>query len=327
MERPDASLVVPMYNEQENVSPLCDAVRGALEGWDHSWELVLVDDGSSDDTLRLLQQEAAADPRIRALALKRNSGQTLAMAAGFRHANGDVVVSMDGDLQNDPRDIPMLVERLESGYDVVCGWRKNRQDTFINRTLPSKIANKLIAWMTGVPIHDNGCSLKAYRSEVIRSLNLYSEMHRFLPALSAMTGARIDEVVVRHHPRVRGTSKYGIMRTFRVLSDMVAIKMVTQFGSRPGLWFGLLSLPWLVLGLLSIGVWLLGLWVLDFEVTIIFPSLGMMFLYLFGHMLSMWILSEIFLTHADREYLKRLSRVLTTAGRDPQGERPGRSAP
>jgi len=223
------------------------------------------------------------------------------------------VVSMDGDLQNDPRDIPLLVSRLDEGFDVVCGWRKNRQDTFVNRTLPSKIANALIARMTGIAIHDNGCSLKAYRASVIRSLNLYSEMHRFLPALSSMTGARIDEVVVRHHPRIRGTSKYGIMRTFRVLSDMVTIKMITQFGSRPGLWFGLLSLPWLVLGLLSVGYWLVAIWVLDAEVTIVFPSLAVMFFYLFGHMVSIWMLSEAYLAHADREYLKRLSRVLTVS--------------
>lgn len=311
MSRPDVSLVVPMYNEQENVAPLCEAVSEALRDWDRSYELILVDDGSSDDTLPGLRRQADKDPRVRVLALKQNSGQTLAMFAGFRHARGAVVVSMDGDLQNDPRDIPQLVDRLDDGFDVVCGWRKNRQDTFVNRTLPSKIANALIARMTGIKIHDNGCSLKAYRAGVIRSLELYSEMHRFLPALSSMTGARIDEVVVRHHPRVRGTSKYGIMRTFRVLSDMVTIKMITQFGSRPGLWFGLLSLPWLVLGLLSTGYWLLGIWVLDLDVTIIFPSLGVMFFYLFGHMVSIWMLSESYLAHADREYLKRLSRVLT----------------
>lgn len=302
-----------MYNEEDNVRPLCAAVREALQDWERSWELVLVDDGSSDATPQRLREEARGDGRIRTLELQRNSGQTLAMAAGFAHARGKIVVSMDGDLQNDPRDIPLLVSRIDAGFEVVCGWRKDRQDAFLNRTLPSKIANRLIAWMTGIPIHDNGCSLKAYRADVIQSINLYSEMHRFLPALSAMTGARIDEVVVRHHPRVHGASKYGILRTFRVLADMITIKMITQFGSRPGLWFGLLSLPWLLLGLLCGGVWLAGVRHLPQEATIVFPALAVVFLYLFGHMVSLFILGETFLAHADREYLLRLARVLTTS--------------
>jgi hypothetical protein len=173
----------------------------------------------------------------------------------------------------------------------------------------------MIARMTGVPIHDNGCSLKAYRADVIRSLNLYSEMHRFLPALSSMTGARIDEVVVRHHPRVHGESKYGIMRTFRVLSDMVMIKMITQFGSRPGVWFGLIALPWLLLGLLSGGLWLGGIWTLERQVTVILPSLAVMFLYLCGHLICLSILSEVLLSHSHRKYLRRFARVLTAAQR------------
>jgi len=313
MSSPDISIVVPMYNEEDNVRPLCAAVREALQGWERSYELIVVDDGSSDATVRLLREEARRDARVRTLELRRNSGQTLAMAAGFAHARGKIVVSMDGDLQNDPRDIPELVSRIDAGFDVVCGWRRDRQDAFLNRTLPSKIANRLIAWMTGIPIHDNGCSLKAYRAQVIQSLNLYSEMHRFLPALSAMTGARIDEVVVRHHPRVHGASKYGILRTFRVLADMITIKMITQFGSRPGLWFGLLSLPWLVLGLLCGAFWLAGLRHLPQEATIVFPALAMVFLYLFGHLVSLFILGETFLAHADREYLLRLARVLTTS--------------
>jgi len=223
----------------------------------------------------------------------------------------------------------MLVERIDQGYDVVCGWRKNRQDAWLSRTLPSKIANRLIAWMTGVPIHDNGCSLKAYRAEVIRSLNLYSDMHRFLPALSAMTGARIDEVVVRHHPRIHGESKYGISRTLKVLADMVTIKMVTQFSGRPSLWFAMLSLPWLVLGLLTAGVWIAGLRWFDQETSVVFPSLAMVFFYLFGSMMSLSMLSEILLAHRDRRYLQRLASVLTvetaadpTGPAAPSGQRP-----
>ena len=305
--------MVPLFNEEDNVVPLCATVREALGDWEHGWELLLVDDGSTDRTRGRLREEVERDPRVRALRLKRNLGQTLAMAAGFAAARGSVIVSMDGDLQNDPRDIPLLVRRLESGFDVVCGWRKDRQDAWLSRTLPSRIANRLIAWMTGIPIHDNGCSLKAYRAGVIRSLNLYSEMHRFLPALSAMTGARIDEVVVRHHPRIHGKSKYGIMRTFRVLGDMVVIKMVTQFSARPGSWFALLAVPWLVLGALMAGVWFAALSGLGGRGGIIFPSASVMFIYLFGHMMSLAFLSEMFLAHANRRHLRHLVEVLTVA--------------
>ena len=311
-ETPGLSVVVPVFNEEENVAPLCAAVREALDGSGHDYELVIVDDGSTDRTRERILDERRQDPRIRPLLLLRNSGQTRAMAAGFAHARGRIIVSMDGDLQNDPRDIPMLVERIERGFDVVCGWRKNRQDAWLSRTLPSKIANRMIAWMTGVPIHDNGCSLKAYRAEVIRSLNLYSDMHRFLPALSAMTGARIDEVVVRHHPRIHGESKYGIGRTFKVLADMITIKMVTQFSSRPGLWFAMLSLPWLVLGLLAIGAWLVSLWIVGPAGSVVLPSLAVVLFYLFGSMMSLAVVSEILLAHRDRSYLRQLAEVLTT---------------
>jgi glycosyltransferase involved in cell wall biosynthesis len=309
---PEISVVVPVYNEEANVALLCTAVREALADSDFDYELVLVDDGSTDRTRERIRDESARDARIRPLLLKHNAGQTRAMATGFAHARGRIIVSMDGDLQNDPRDIPMLVERIESGFDVVCGWRKNRQDAWLSRTLPSRIANRMIAWMTGVPIHDNGCSLKAYRAEVIRSLNLYSDMHRFLPALSSMTGARIDEVVVRHHPRVHGESKYGIGRTFKVLADMITIKMLTQFSSRPGLWFAMLSLPWLVLGLLAIGAWLISLWIGGRAGTVVLPSLAVVLFYLFGSMMSLAVVSEILLAHRDRSYLRRLAEVLTT---------------
>jgi glycosyltransferase involved in cell wall biosynthesis len=326
-DAPEISVVVPVFNEEANVAPLCRAVRDALAGSGLAHELVLVDDGSTDRTRERLLDEQRHDSRVRPHLLARNSGQTLAMAAGFAHARGRIIVSMDGDLQNDARDILMLVRRIDEGYDVVCGWRRDRQDAWLSRTLPSKIANRLIAWMTGVPIHDNGCSLKAYRAEVIRSLHLYSDMHRFLPALSSMTGARIDEVVVRHHPRVHGESKYGIGRTFKVLADMVTIKMITQFSGRPGRWFALLSLPWLALGLLSAGVWIGGLRFFERQASVVFPSLAMVFLYLFGSLISLGVLSEILLAHRDRRYLQRLASVLTvemqTAGFE-RARRPGR---
>ena len=188
---PRLSVVVPLYNEEDSVRPLCAAVREALRDFVGAWELVLVDDGSRDGTPAALRREAGEDARIRVLRLRRNQGQTVAMATGFARAEGRVIVSMDGDLQNDPRDIPLLLSRIDAGFDVVCGWRKNRRDPFLSRTLPSRVANALISRLTGIPIHDNGCSLKAYRSEVIRALHLYSEMHRFLPALIKGMGYKL----------------------------------------------------------------------------------------------------------------------------------------
>jgi glycosyltransferase involved in cell wall biosynthesis len=307
---PQVSIVVPLYNEEDNVRPLCAALREALSGWDRTWEAVLVDDGSRDRTRELLRAERKADPRFRVLLLRRNSGQTVAMSAGFAAAQGRVVVSMDGDLQNDPRDIPLLVSRMEAGFDVVCGWRKDRQVKLISRKLPSRVANRIIAWVTGVPVHDNGCSLKAYRAEVIRTLRLYSDMHRFLPALASMTGARIDEVVVRHHARTRGQSKYGISRTFKVVADIFTIKMLTQFASRPGLWFALLAIPWLALGSFALAFWLWKLATVGSTGSIIYPSLAIMFVHAAGWLLSLSLLSEMILARADRRYLHRLVEVL-----------------
>ncbi len=319
MSSPDLSIVVPVFNEEENVGPLCDAISDALGEGEATYEVLLVDDGSTDRTREFLRDRARQDPHLRIIELKRNSGQTLAMAAGFAKSRGRVIISMDGDLQNDPRDIPLLLQRIDEGYDVVCGWRKNRQDAFVSRTLPSRVANKMIASLTGIPIHDNGCSLKAYRAEVIRSIHLYSEMHRFLPAMSSMTGARIAEVVVRHHPRLRGESKYGISRTFKVLGDMITIKMITQFANRPGSWFGLLSLPWLVLGGASAALWAWARAGSDTP-SIVFPTLAIMFWYLFGHMITLAVLSELFLAHSDHQYLRRMVAVLARDGRRISGD-------
>ncbi|MFQ5669719.1 MAG: glycosyltransferase family 2 protein [Acidobacteriota bacterium] len=311
---PEISIVIPLYNEEENIGPLCAALRTALSGWRRTYELILVDDGSSDRTPDYLRHAARDDPTIRVLLAKRNQGQTQAMAAGFAASRGRIIVSMDGDLQNDPRDIPRLVSRIDQGFDVVCGWRKNRKDAWLSRTLPSKVANWLIARMTGIPVHDNGCSLKAYRGHMIRTLRLYSEMHRFLPALASMTGARIDEVVVRHHPRLRGKSKYGLSRTFKVLGDMVTIKMLTQFANRPGLWFAALSLPWLLLAVLTGALGLSSLFHAGRDTTIVYSSIAIICFYLFGHMISLSILSEMFLAQADRTYLRQLVATLASTG-------------
>jgi len=237
------SVVVPIYNERDNVGPLHDALTYALRAFGRSYEIVFVDDGSRDGTRDVLRSIAAQDPHLRVVLFRRNHGQTAAMAAGFQACRGGIIVSMDGDLQNDPADVGRLVERLEQGYDVVCGWRRHRQDRVATRLLPSKIANFLIARVTGAHIHDTGCSLKAYRSWVLRSLNLYSDMHRFLAALGAGLGARITELPVRHHPRRAGVSKYGLGRIFRVLADLIGIKMLIQFAAHPIRWFLILSLP------------------------------------------------------------------------------------
>ena len=238
MTRPQLSVVVPLHNEEESVAPLVDAVQRALASHP-SWELVLVDDGSRDRTPSLAAALAARDARVVLVRLARNYGQTLSMQAGFDASRGDVVVSMDGDLQNDPEDIPRLVATLEQGFDLVAGYRERRQDKLLTRKVPSWVANRIIRAVTGVSIRDNGCSLKAYRRAALDRMHLYSDMHRFLPALAAATaGARITEVPVRHHPRRFGQSKYGLSRILKILADLLTILMISWFRERPLALFG-----------------------------------------------------------------------------------------
>jgi glycosyltransferase involved in cell wall biosynthesis len=228
------SIAVPLYNEEESIQPLVSAVREAMATHAGAWELILVDDGSSDGTAAAAAAIAAADGRVRLVRLARNYGQSTAMQAGFDHARGDVVVTLDGDLQNDPRDIPRLLEKLEQGHDLVVGYRVNRQDRLLTRKVPSWAANRLIRSITGVPIRDNGCSLKAYRREVLDRVRLYSDMHRFIPAVAAsVAGASIAEVPVRHHARRYGSSKYGLSRIGAVLGDLLTVAMIRSFRERP----------------------------------------------------------------------------------------------
>ena len=235
---PELSIVVPLFNEEESLPQLVEKLLLALRPLGRSFELVLVDDGSSDRTADVLRQQAAGAPELVAVLLRRNYGQTAAMAAGFDASRGRLIVTLDGDLQNDPADIPMLLERLEEGYDLVSGWRHQRQDHAVSRLLPSKIANALIARVTGVRLHDYGCSLKAYRRELVEDMNLYGELHRFLPALAFIEGARIAEVKVNHNARQFGQSKYGIDRTFRVLMDLFTVWFMKRFLTRPMYVFG-----------------------------------------------------------------------------------------
>ncbi|NJL40670.1 MAG: glycosyltransferase family 2 protein [Leptolyngbyaceae cyanobacterium SM1_4_3] len=239
------SIIVPIYNEVECIPHLLDQVSQILKASHLSYEIICVDDGSTDGSTELLQQQAKLRKDLRVVVLRRNYGQTAAMAAGFNYARGAVLITLDGDLQNDPADIPQMLTKLEEGYDLVSGWRKDRQDAALTRLLPSRIANWLIGQVTGVKLHDYGCSLKAYRSELVADLNLYGELHRFLPALAFIEGARITEMPVRHHARRFGQSKYGLGRTFRVLMDLFTIFFMKKFLTRPmhvfG-WFGLISM-------------------------------------------------------------------------------------
>ena len=232
------SVVVPLYNEEESLPHLVEQLLSALRPTDEAFELVLVDDGSSDRTAKVLAKLSAEVPEVVAVLLRKNYGQTAAMAAGFDVAGGEVIVSLDGDLQNDPADIPMLLAKLREGYDLVSGWRHQRQDAALQRKLPSRIANRLIGRVTGVRLHDYGCSLKAYRREVLSDMRLYGELHRFLPALAFIEGARITEVKVNHRARQFGSSKYGIDRTFRVLMDLLTVWFMKRFLTRPMYVFG-----------------------------------------------------------------------------------------
>lgn len=245
---PDLSVVVPVYNESPNLEPLYRELVEALAGWGRPFELIFVDDGSSDDSFAILQRLHAGDPRLRVIRFRRNFGQTAAFAAGFAAARGRLIATADGDLQNDPRDLPSMVARLEAGADIVCGWRKDRKDAFLNRRLPSIIANKLISWATGVRLNDYGCSLKVFRAEVVKPLRLYGEMHRFLPALASELGVTIAEQPVNHRPRTQGRSKYGISRTVRVLLDLLTVKFLVGYSTRPLQIFGLLGLAMGALG-------------------------------------------------------------------------------
>jgi len=247
---PELSIVVPLFNEEESLALLVEKLLLALRPLGRSFELVLVDDGSSDRTAEVLRQQAAGAAEVVAVLLRRNYGQTAAMAAGFDASRGRLIVTLDGDLQNDPADIPMLLERLEQGYDLVSGWRHQRQDHAVSRLLPSKIANALIARVTGVRLHDYGCSLKAYRRELVEDMNLYGELHRFLPALAFIEGARIAEVKVNHNARQFGQSKYGIDRTFRVLMDLFTVWFMKRFLTRPMYVFGFGGLSAMAIGAL-----------------------------------------------------------------------------
>ncbi|HZN05147.1 MAG TPA: glycosyltransferase family 2 protein [Pyrinomonadaceae bacterium] len=235
---PEISIFLPVYNEEPNLLPLHAKLDEALKTLDRSAEIVYVDDGSTDGSLKILREIAELDPRVRVVALRRNYGQTAAMAAGIDAASGKVLIPMDADLQNDPSDITRLLQKLDEGYDVVSGWRKNRKDKMITRKIPSMIANRVISWIGGVPLHDYGCSLKAYRRESLQDVRLYGEMHRFIPIYASWAGARVTEIPVKHHARTMGKSKYGLSRTLKVVFDLMTIKFMASYQTKPIYVFG-----------------------------------------------------------------------------------------
>ncbi len=293
------SIVVPLYNEEESVEKLLSSIAEVGQEFDFPYEIIFVDDGSTDKTWEAIEQLKKTTPSLRAIKFRRNYGQTSAMVAGFDHASGEIIVTMDGDLQNDPSDIPMLLDKIEEGYDIVSGWRKNRKDHIL-RVLPSKVANAIISSSTRVRLHDYGCSLKAYRAECIKSLKAYGEMHRFFPALASMTGARVTEVQVNHHPRKYGVSKYGFERILKVLSDIFAMNLIIRFSSNPLKGFVLCAAPFL---LLTLFFGLLGALALTFQWTsgkalffmIATAATGMAVV----HLLALGILAELIVGTSD----------------------------
>ena len=274
------SAVIPLYNEEENVELMYRELRDVLAGMQRPYELLFVDDGSRDQTVARLLAAAGKDPHLRILQFRRNFGQTAALAAGLEHSRYDIVVTLDGDLQNDPAEIPRVVAKLEEGYDLVAGWRKNRKDKFISRRLPSMIANWIISKSTKVKLHDYGCSLKAMTGEVARGINLYGEMHRFIPALADEMGARIVEIAVNHRPRQFGKSKYGISRAIRVILDLITVKFLLGYSKRPIHFFGTLGA-----GLGGLGVFILAL--LAFERLVLHHPIGSRPMLTLGFMMAL----------------------------------------
>ena len=292
---PYLSIVIPLFNEEESVGALYDEVTAAAERLGVDYELVLVDDGSHDATPERLREIAEADPRVEVVRFRRNYGQTAALQAGFDHSHGEVIITLDGDLQNDPNDFGLLLEHIAAGNDVVCGWRRDRKDKMVSRRLPSMAANWLIGKLTGTRIHDNGCTLKAYRREVVRRARIYAEMHRFLAPMMSLTGCSYKEVVVNHRARQFGRSKYGISRIWKVFLDLLTVKMLLGFTTRPAVWFGMLSLPFLGAALVALAVSVYVHFNMrpGMDYSLVFPSATILFAFAFAHLILIGVFSEL----------------------------------
>jgi glycosyltransferase involved in cell wall biosynthesis len=288
------SITVPIFNEEKNIEPLHGQLVQALEKLGRPFEIVLVDDGSTDGSAAALDSLAARDPRVKIVHFRRNYGQTAAMMAGIRYASGEIIIPMDGDLQNDPADIAKLLAKLDEGYDVVSGWRRDRKDSVLQRTLPSRVANFLISWISGVRLHDYGCSLKAYRRDVVKDVKLYGEMHRFIPIYASWEGGRVTEVPVTHHPRVHGESKYGVDRVLKVVLDLIVVQFLARYANRPIYVFGGFGIGAMTLAVLA-GVWAVYLKYFE-NTTFIQTPLPLLVVMLFvtgGMSVLMGLLAEI----------------------------------
>lgn len=288
------TFVVPVHNEEENLRPLHAEILKAIETIKLKSEIIYVDDGSTDKSYEVLRELKTSEPKTRIIKLRANFGQTPALAAGFDAARGQFVVTLDADLQNDPADVPKLLEKLGNSFDVVSGWRKHRQEAWLSRRLPSMIANKIIAWLTGLPLHDSGCTLKVYRSAVIKNLPIYADAHRFLPAIASIRGARVSEIPVAHRPRYKGRSKYGLGRTTRVLFDLLKVRVLVRFSSRPLQWFGLGSLPSFLIGTIAlIANIILTFQSEDARINVVYTSTFVLFFALGIHFMLMGLLGEL----------------------------------
>lgn len=290
-ETPEVSIIAPLYNEEDSVQPLYDAIHSVAVNLPYSYEIIFVNDGSSDGTFERCRELAAKDKHLRIIEFRKNYGQTPAMAAGIDNARGDILVTMDGDLQNDPTDIPMMIETMKQGYDIVVGWRHNRQDTLVKRKIPSMIANRLIGKVTGVAIKDNGCSLKVYRADVMQRVPFYSEMHRFIPALLSLSGARFAEVKVKHHARQFGESKYGLSRVYKVLLDLLTIKTILSLVDHPVTWFSRLAAVPFLIALICAGLIAYQLAVV--EPIVIMTTISLLFFSLGVFLVSLGFLCEL----------------------------------
>ncbi|OGP53719.1 MAG: glycosyl transferase [Deltaproteobacteria bacterium RBG_13_52_11] len=310
------SIVIPIFNEEQNIAPLYRELKTVLEGMGAEYEVIFVDDGSDDGSSEVLEQLAQGDKWIKVIQFRKNFGQTAAIAAGVEHAQGEIIVTLDGDGQNDPRDIPRLLERLEQGYDVASGWRRNRKDPLLNKRFPSAFANKLISWLTKVKLHDYGCTLKAYRRDILKDVRLYGEMHRFIPAYASWVGARITELEVAHHPRRHGRSKYGLSRTTSIILDLITFLFLQRYSTKPIRLFGGAGMILFGLGILA-GLFVLyrriiwgGVWISPMIlIAFFFITMGVMFILL-------GLIAEIIIRTYHESQKKPIYAIKTTANLD-----------
>lgn len=321
----DLSVVVPLYNEQESVELLHRRISDALHESGLRYEILFIDDGSKDRTLAIAAAVAARDPRLRVIEFRANYGQTPAMAAGIDLARGRIIATMDGDLQNEPRDIPAMLMAMDDATDMVVGWRKNRQDKLLTRKVPSWIANRLIAKVTGVSIRDNGCSLKLYRASLIKRVPLYAEMHRFIPAMASIAGARVKEVPVTHHARQFGASKYGLSRIYKVLLDLLSIKTIIGFAQRPLLWFGLLAMPFFIASIVALVASVLPLFSAGGRLILPYAGTGVLFGALALFLIMGGAVGELIYTTGNVD-LSEYSRILAMPRHSAANRKSGRAA-